>query len=70
MEWRIVLPQREREGKITQEYHESVGSDPLVEESGHNEQLERSAPEVVQEYDGMVKPVEGLLHICTSLKSL
>ena len=37
-------------------HHKSIRADPLIEESGDNDQLEWSTPEVVEEYDGLVKP--------------
>ena len=39
-------------------HHESVWADPLVEEDSHDEQLEWSAPKVVEEYDCLVKPTQ------------
>ena len=39
-------------------HHESVWANPLIEEDGHYEQLEWSAPEVVEEYDCLVKPAQ------------
>ena len=40
-------------------HNKSIWADPLVEENGDNEQLEWSAPEVVQEYDRLVKPAKN-----------
>ena len=37
-------------------HHKSVWANPLIEEDSHYEQLEWSAPEVVEEYDCLVKP--------------
>ena len=47
-------------------HNKSIWADPLVEENSDNEQLEWSAPEVVEEYDRLVKPAKKLLYTKSS----